>query len=144
MFTPITDRKLRVAVLGAGAWANRAHLPGWDRDPRARSSRSAIPISVWPRKRRAKYRAGVVSTDFRSVVARDDIDLVDVCTPSDTHFELARAALEAGKHVLCEKPVAYDFRETLRAAGAREGEGAEDEARLHLPLQPGDAVHARR
>jgi predicted dehydrogenase len=55
------------------------------------------------------------------VRARDDIDVIDVCTPSHTHFELAWAALEAGKHVLCEKPVAYDFRQTRRAAGlARE------------------------
>jgi predicted dehydrogenase len=49
-------------------------------------------------------------------VARPDIDVVDVVTPSATHFELAWAALEAGKHVLCEKPVAFDFRETLRAS----------------------------
>ena len=46
------------------------------------------------------------------------------------------AALEAGKHVLCEKPVAFDFRETLRAAALARDEGAEDEARLHLPLLP--------
>ena len=43
------------------------------------------------------------------------MDVVDVCTPSHTHFPLAWAALEAGKHVLCEKPVAFDFRDTLRA-----------------------------
>jgi len=42
--------------------------------------------------------------------------VIDVCTPSHTHFDLAWAALESGKHVLCEKPVAYDFRDTRRAA----------------------------
>ena len=52
-----------------------------------------------------------------------------MCTPSHTHFELAWAALEAGKHVLCEKPVAYDYRDTRRARGARAAEGTEDEAR---------------
>jgi predicted dehydrogenase len=57
-----------------------------------------------------------VSTDHREVLARDDVDLIDVCTPSATHFELAWGALEAGKHVLCEKPVAYDYRDTVRAA----------------------------
>jgi len=41
--------------------------------------------------------------------------MIDVCTPSHTHFELACAALESGKHVLCEKPVGYDYRDTLRA-----------------------------
>ncbi len=57
------------------------------------------------------------------VVNRDDIDVVDVCTPSHTHFELAMAALEAGKHVLCEKPVAFDFRDTLRAAELARSKG---------------------
>jgi predicted dehydrogenase len=45
-------------------------------------------------------------TDWRALIARDDIDLVDVCTPGDLHAEIAIAALEAGKHVLCEKPLA--------------------------------------
>lgn len=46
------------------------------------------------------------STDWREVIARDDIDIVDIVTPGDTHAEIAIAALEAGKHVLCEKPLA--------------------------------------
>jgi predicted dehydrogenase len=47
-----------------------------------------------------------VETDWRKLIARDDVDLVDVCTPGDSHAEIAIAALEAGKHVLCEKPLA--------------------------------------
>jgi predicted dehydrogenase len=61
--------------------------------------------------------------DPRAVIDRDDIDVIDVCTPSHTHFELAWAALEAGKHVLCEKPVAYDFRDTRRAAALARSKG---------------------
>ncbi|PWE10251.1 gfo/Idh/MocA family oxidoreductase [Streptomyces sp. BSE7F] len=45
-------------------------------------------------------------TDWRALVERDDIDLVDICTPGDSHAEIALAALAAGKHVLCEKPLA--------------------------------------
>jgi len=45
-------------------------------------------------------------TDWRRVVERDDVDLVDVCTPGDSHAEIAITALRAGKHVLCEKPLA--------------------------------------
>ncbi|NUU18330.1 Gfo/Idh/MocA family oxidoreductase [Cellulomonas humilata] len=58
-------------------------------------------------------------TDWKALVSRDDIDLVDICTPGDTHAEIAIAALEAGKHVLCEKPLANSVEEAeamVRAA----------------------------
>jgi predicted dehydrogenase len=64
----------------------------------------------------SQFNIPVVARDHTEVVQRDDVDLVDVCTPSATHLELSLAALEAGKHVLCEKPVAFDYRDTLRAA----------------------------
>ena len=54
----------------------------------------------------AKYGWDSVETDWRALIERDDIDLIDICTPGNTHAEIAIAALEAGKHVLCEKPLA--------------------------------------
>jgi predicted dehydrogenase len=62
-----------------------------------------------------------VETDWRRVLERDDVDLVDVCTPGDTHAEIAIAALEAGKHVLCEKPLANTVAqaEAMAEAAAR-------------------------
>ncbi|HEY0403274.1 MAG TPA: Gfo/Idh/MocA family oxidoreductase, partial [Blastococcus sp.] len=50
-------------------------------------------------------------TDWHRVIERDDVDLVDICTPGDTHAEIAIAALRAGKHVLCEKPLANSVAE---------------------------------
>ncbi|WP_407916967.1 Gfo/Idh/MocA family protein [Kitasatospora sp. NE20-6] len=60
-------------------------------------------------------------TDWRELVARDDIDVIDICTPSDSHAEIAVAALAAGKHVLCEKPLAntVDEARTMTAAAER-------------------------
>ncbi|XID96128.1 Gfo/Idh/MocA family protein [Paenibacillaceae bacterium WGS1546] len=58
-------------------------------------------------------------TDWRKMVARDDIDFVDINAPSDAHKEIALAAIAAGKHVFCEKPLALnleDGREMLAAA----------------------------
>src|SRR5918997_2704517 len=58
-------------------------------------------------------------TDYRTLMARDDIALVDIVTPGNTHREIVLAALEAGKHVLCEKPLANtlpEAREMLAAA----------------------------
>jgi predicted dehydrogenase len=62
-----------------------------------------------------------VETDWRRVIERDDVQLVDICTPGDTHAEIAIAALEAGKHVLCEKPLANSVAEAelMVAAAAR-------------------------
>jgi predicted dehydrogenase len=114
-------RKVRVGVLGAGAWARGAHLPGYARDPRCEVVAIADPQLDLARAAAAEFGIPSVSASHLDVIGRDDVDVVDVCTPSHTHFELAWAALEAGKHVLCEKPVAYDFRDTLRAAArARE------------------------
>lgn len=58
------------------------------------------------------------ATDWREVVARDDIDLIDICTPGDTHAEIALAAIAAGKHVLCEKPLANTVAEAREMATA--------------------------
>ena len=57
-------------------------------------------------------------TDWRALVARDDIDLVDICSPGDSHAEIALAALAAGKHVLCEKPLANTVAEARRMVAA--------------------------
>ncbi|MDX6361520.1 MAG: hypothetical protein QOC85_523, partial [Streptomyces sp.] len=60
-------------------------------------------------------------TDWRELVERPDIDVIDICTPGDTHAEIAIAALEAGKHVLCEKPLAntVEDAEAMTAAADR-------------------------
>src|SRR5437879_3104340 len=108
--------KLRVAVLGAGAWARSAHVPGWQRDDRC----DVVAICDVERERAETFAAELnikeSTDDWQSLVSRSDVDVVDIVTPSHTPYELACAALEAGKHVLCEKPVAYDFRQTRAAA----------------------------
>lgn len=110
------ESKLRVAVLGAGAWAQFAHIPGWLRDPRCQVVALCDPVAERAEDFAARFSIPVASSDWQAIVGDPSIDVIDVCTPSSTHWELAWAALEAGKHVLCEKPVAYDFRDTLRAA----------------------------
>jgi len=108
-------RRVRVGVLGAGAWARQAHLPGYRRDPRCELVAIADPQIALAERAAQDFGIATAASDARQLFDRPDIDLIDVCTPSQTHFDLAWAALESGKHVLCEKPVAYDFRDTLRA-----------------------------
>jgi predicted dehydrogenase len=115
--------KVRVGVLGAGAWAELAHLPGYKRDPRCELVAIADPVIERAEAFAEKFGISDVYSSHLDVIARGDIDLVDVCTPSATHFELSWAALETGKHVLCEKPVAYDYRDTLHAAALARQKG---------------------
>lgn len=63
------------------------------------------------------------ATDWREVVRRKDIDLVDVCTPGDSHAEIAIAAAQAGKHVFCEKPLANSLADAERMLAAVEKAG---------------------
>src|SRR5262249_5716956 len=115
--------RVRVGVLGAGRWANTAHIPGWKRDPRVEV------VGVCDVKRELAdetaraFEIPFATDDYRRVLDRGDVDVIDVGTPSRTHFQLAWDALEAGKHVLCEKPVAHDFRDTLRAHQLAESKG---------------------
>ncbi len=118
--------ELRVGMVGY-AFMGAAHSQAWrtvnrvfDLPARARmvavAGRSAGKVAA------AAQRLGWAeyTTDWRELVERDDIDLIDICTPGDSHAEIALAALAAGKHVLCEKPMSNTVAEarTMVAAAA--------------------------
>ena len=133
----MTDQRIiRVGVLGAGAWARGAHLPGYRRDPRCTVVAIADPETSRARQAAREFDIPDVVVDAAEVIGRDDIDLIDVCTPSHTHFALAWSALEAGKHVLCEKPVAYDFRDTRRARDLARAKGLKTKVGLTFRYSP--------
>jgi predicted dehydrogenase len=68
-----------------------------------------------------RYGFASTETDWHALLERDDVQLIDVCTPGDSHAEISIAALDAGKHVLCEKPMANSVAEAeaMAAAAAR-------------------------
>jgi predicted dehydrogenase len=129
-------RRIRVGVLGAGAWARGAHLPGYERDPRCQLVGIADTIEDRAREAAREFDIPYATANAADLIGRDDIDLIDVCTPSHTHFELAWSALEAGKHVLCEKPVAYDFRDTQRARDLARSKGLKTRVGLTFRYSP--------
>jgi predicted dehydrogenase len=67
-----------------------------------------------------KWGWAETATDWRAAIARDDIDIIDIVTPGSSHVEIAIAALDAGKHVLCEKPLANTVDEARAMADAAE------------------------
>ncbi|MFD4628782.1 Gfo/Idh/MocA family protein [Streptomyces sp. NPDC058284] len=119
-------RPLGVGMVGY-AFMGAAHSQGWRTvgrvfDLPVRPVLSAVCGRDGGAVRAAADRLGWAhaETDWRALIARDDVDLVDICTPGDSHAEIALAALEAGKHVLCEKPLANSVEEAEAMAEAAE------------------------
>jgi predicted dehydrogenase len=104
-----------IGIVGAG-FARTTQLPGF------RNCRGARVVAIASRRR--EHAASVatefgiehVASDWKDLVARDDVDLVSVVTPPATHMEITLAALERGKAVLCEKPMAMNAAEARRMA----------------------------
>lgn len=117
---------LRVAMIGYG-FMGATHSQAWRTAPRVFDLPRGVEMTVIVgrdaaavEEARAKWGWREAATDWREVVTRDDIDVVDIVTPGSSHAEIAIAALEAGKHVLCEKPLANTVEEAeVMAAAAR-------------------------
>lgn len=120
------QRELGVAMIGY-AFMGAAHSQGWRTAPhffdlplhpamRVVAGRNAANVEA------AAHTLGWAesSTSWHDLLERDDIDVIDICTPGDSHHEIAIAALEAGKHVLCEKPLANSVKEAEEMAAAAE------------------------
>ncbi|MBM3716634.1 MAG: Gfo/Idh/MocA family oxidoreductase [Actinobacteria bacterium] len=113
-------------MIGYG-FMGAAHSVGWRQAPRMFDLPRAVEMTVVVGRNRdavasaaAKWGWAESAVDWREVVARDDIDIVDIVTPGESHAEIAIAALEAGKHVLCEKPLANTVPEAEAMAEAAE------------------------
>ena len=114
---------VRVGIIGAGDFAEVCHIPGIQAHPGAR----VVALCARDRERVAALaaRCGVpdVHTDYRELLARADIDAVTIAGPDALHAPAAIAALAAGKHVFCEKPLAMDVAEAERMVEARARSG---------------------
>jgi predicted dehydrogenase len=117
------------AQLGIGqvgyAFMGAAHSQAWQTAPRffdlpmhpeLRVLCGRDPAALAEAARRFGWQS--TETDWTRLVARDDVDLIDICTPGDTHADIAIAALDAGKHVLCEKPLANTVAEAQAMTAA--------------------------
>jgi predicted dehydrogenase len=126
-----TNASLAVGMVGH-AFMGNAHSQAWRTAPRFFDLPLDPVMQVVcgrdaERAAEAAHRLGWAEseTDWRRLVERPDIDLVDICTPGNTHAEIAIAALEAGKHVLCEKPLANSVAEAEQMTAAAERAAAD-------------------
>lgn len=122
--------RLRVGFIGAG-FMGKAHaqaikglpicFPDLDVDVELTAIAASSPDTA--RAAATRFGFGSVETDWRALVAREDIDIVSILTPNHLHYEMALAAAEAGKHILLEKPMAMsvaqceEMVDAVRAAG---------------------------
>src|SRR5437764_958391 len=120
-------KKLNIAIIGQGfmgrahsnAYAQVNHFfeTGYDLRRKVICGRNRAGLD----KMAATWGWEEVSTDWRSVIERKDIDVIDVASPNFLHAEMAIAAAEAGKIVLCEKPLAVSVDQAARMAAAARG-----------------------
>jgi len=123
-------KELRIGTIGRG-FMGRTHSNGYNRVPnffpdlqyqpvlKAVCSRSEDKVKAFAEQ----WGYESYETDWKALIARDDIDAVDICTPNDTHAEIAIAAAEAGKMILCEKPLARTLEESQKMVDAVEKAG---------------------
>lgn len=117
-----TTSPLRIALIGSG-FMGRMHSHAWHTAPRFFDlPLEPVPALLVSRSGGADAADRLCwpshATDWHEAIDRADIDAIDICTPGDTHTEIALAALAAGKHVLCEKPLANSAADAQRMADA--------------------------
>lgn len=116
---PSKKRKVRIGVIGTGGIANGAHLPGYSQIPDQCEIVALCDIDPKALKTTAeKYGVKNTFEDYNKMLEMDEIDGVSVCTPNYVHCDPTIQALKAGKHVLCEKPIAMNAVEAKKMVEA--------------------------
>lgn len=123
-------KSLRIGLVGYG-FMGRTHTNGYKRvnDFFPDLNHRPVLAAVCGRSREKvqsfadQWQYESVETDWRSMIARDDIDAIDICTPNNSHAEIAIAAAKAGKMILCEKPLAMDTAQGQQMVDAVESAG---------------------
>lgn len=124
-------RKLNVAMIGGG-FMGKAHAMAYAAMPMFFWPAPAIPVrkvvvdvnQEMAETARDRFGFEEASADWRAVVDRPDIDIIDICTPNNSHAEIAIAAAKAGKHIICEKPLARTGEESKTMLDAVQASGS--------------------
>lgn len=119
------SEKVRVGVIGTSWWTEAMFLPGFDSHPAAEIAAICGRTRERAEELAGEYRIPLVYTDYRALLDQKNLDAVVVATPDDLHYAMTLDALDAGLHVLCEKPMALntgqarEMYEKAEAAGVK-------------------------
>lgn len=114
---------MKIGIIGCGAIANNAHIPSYMKNSDAEIKYFCDIIPERAEAAVKNYGCGIAVTDYREVLADDEIEAISVCTPNKVHSEIAISALKSGKNVLCEKPAAHILSEALEMQKAQHESG---------------------
>ncbi len=109
---------LRLGIIGCGGIMRGAHLPGWKSAGNIEIVAACDSNPDTLARFAAEFGIAHTTTDYRELATRTDIDVIDIATPNRLHTPAALAALNSGKHVLCEKPLATTTAEVRALAAA--------------------------
>lgn len=115
--------KIRIGIIGAGAVSDFHHIPGIMIDERAILGAVCDPDETLLAKRKNDWPAHRQYTEYEQLAADPDIDAVIVATPNFTHLPITLACIEAGKHIMCEKPLGLNFEESAQMYRAARDKG---------------------
>ena len=104
-------KTIKVGIIGAGGIARSAHIPSYQKLEDVSVVAVADVIEATAKEAAEKYKIPNVLTNYEDLLKIEEIDAVSVCTPNAFHAAPSIAAMEAGKHVLCEKPMAISVKE---------------------------------
>lgn len=125
-----------VGIIGAGGIARGVHIPGYQALSNAKVIAVSDPFEAARNGAKDQFGIEAAYEDFREMLARPDIHAVSVTTPNFLHAEAAIAALEAGKHVLCEKPLAMNATEGQAMVDAAQRTGNKLMCGYHFRFTP--------
>ena len=137
------EKKFRIGIIGCGGIANSKHMPSLSKQPDVELVAFCDIVEERAQKALEQYGAegAKAYTDYKELLKDETIDIVHVCTPNREHSFITVDALEAGKHVMCEKPMAINGEEAQKMldAAARTGKNPATGASIEIPASKAPA-----
>ncbi|CAM4330060.1 Gfo/Idh/MocA family oxidoreductase [Paenibacillus alkaliterrae] len=119
----MNEKRLKLGIIGAGGIFKYVHGPAWEAHKEVEFTAVCDVNRERAEEAAKQFNIPHVYTDYQQLLKHEEIDIVDICTPNLYHSPYSVAALEAGKHVLCEKPDAVNVEEAVKMAAAAEKTG---------------------